>query len=167
MVYAFDSTHRKFHCYKCATIHTMRRQAFRRPSFRVRPVLAFPLVIFVLVFLATALRISGTSVGVYDYVLDDDPSDGLALGQPRTVRSDEWAVNTPFTLSQTQNGFSMYDDNIGTGQDMAVVLDVPYADWSAVFRPQNMPFFILPSEFAFALKWWSLAALLLLAEVGS
>lgn len=133
------------------------------PRLSVHPVFIFPAIVVILVLIATALRISGTSVGVYDYVLDDQPGDGLLVGQPRTVRSDEWAVNTPFVLSQIENGFASFDDNIGSGQNMTVVLDVPYADWSVLFRPQNIPFFVLPAEFAFALKWWSLAALLLIS----
>ena len=141
----------------------MRTPAITLSRLPIRPVLVFPVIVVILVLLATAFRISGSSVGVYDYVIDDEPGDGLLSGQPRTVRSDEWAVNTPFVLSQTENGFASFDDNIGSGQDMAVVLDVPYADWSVIFRPQNLPFFVLPAEFAFALKWWSLAALLLLA----
>lgn len=130
---------------------------------RFKPVFFFPAVLLALLVLATLLRISGTSTGVYGYLMDSHPGQGFLEGQARTVRSDEWAVNTPFVVAQTKNNFQMNNKNIGTGQDMAVVLDVPYKDWSTAFRPQNLAFFILPVEFAFAFKWWLLAVLLLLA----
>ena len=48
--------------------------------------------------------------------------------------------------------------NIGVGQDMSIVADAPYTDWSMLFRPHNLIFFLLPIGFAFAFKWWLLSA---------
>lgn len=46
---------------------------------------------------------------------------------------------------------------------MSVILDVPYKEWSIIFKPQNLIFFVLPLEYAFAFKWWLLIILLILS----
>ncbi|MET0779574.1 MAG: hypothetical protein ABWY71_01945, partial [Candidatus Saccharimonadales bacterium] len=124
----------------------------------------FPSVLIFGLLLLTALGISGSSIGVYP-MLDgtaDKDSSAIALN-PRGVRSDEWLVNTQFTVAQAKNDYKRINDNIGNGQDMSLIVDVPYKEWSAGFKPQNLIFLVLPLEHAFAFKWWLLAALLILA----
>lgn len=123
----------------------------------------FPLALTVCLILLTCLRISGSSVSVYSQ-LDGTYSqdEGLVTGQPRGVRSDEWLLTTQMTVAQSTNDFKKINDNIGNGQNMAL-LDVPYFDWSSIFRPQNIAFLILPLEYAFAFKWWLLLYLLILS----
>ncbi|TAH36653.1 hypothetical protein EYC59_00560 [Candidatus Saccharibacteria bacterium] len=87
----------------------------------------------------------------------------LVAGTPRPIRSDEWVVNTQMTLAQSMDGFQRINTNIGNGQDMSVVLDVPYKEWSTIFRPHNLGFFFLPFEYAFSLKWWLMGYFLILA----
>jgi hypothetical protein len=53
--------------------------------------------------------------------------------------------------------------SIGGGQDMSVAQDIPYKDWSVLFKPQNLVFFILPLEHAFAFKWWFIGYLLIVS----
>lgn len=121
--------------------------------------LIFPILIGLIVIVLSFLKISGTSMGVYDYMFGA-PTDNLIAGEPRTVRSDEWIVNTPFIIAQYQDGYPILNKDVGHGQDMSIALDVPYLDWSMVFKPQNLPFFIAPLTIAFAFKWWLLAAAL-------
>ncbi len=122
----------------------------------------FPILTVTLLLILSLLHISGTSTGVYDYMFGE-PNSNLLVGQPRTVRSDEWTVTTPFTISQATENYPVRDSDIGAGQDMSLVVDVPYGDWSTFFKPQNLMFFIAPLEFSFAFKWWFLAALLALS----
>jgi hypothetical protein len=124
-------------------------------------VFIFPALITVLLLSFTVFGVSGSSVGVYDHLLGEK-SDELA-GTSRTIRSDEWAVNTPFVISQSINNFPLINHDIGDGQDMSLVIDVPYKDWSVLFHPQNIVFFLLPLDNAFAFKWWSLAWLLMIS----
>ena len=50
----------------------------------------------------------------------------LIAGEPRGVRSDEWLVQTPFSLSQTQTGLKTHNDVITlNGQDMVVGYNSP------------------------------------------
>lgn len=128
-----------------------------------RSVWLFPVIAALTVVLLASLKISGSSIGVYYsffYGQDKDPS--LIIGQPRPIRSDEWLVNTEAIIAQSQADFPLVNPNIGNGQDMSVVLDVPYREWSTLFKPQNWGFFFLPLENAFALRWWLMAYLLVM-----
>ncbi len=122
----------------------------------------FPVMLLVSVAILSTLQVSGTSLGVYD-VFFGEQNPRQIHGQPRPVRSDEWAVTTPFTAAQFIDHFPTHNHDISGGQNMSLVVDVPYADWSALFKPQNLGFFILPLETALALKWWLIAAGLALA----
>lgn len=124
-------------------------------------VLLFPLVITVILCTFTIMGLSGSSVNSYDLI--SSQQDTPLLGHPQPVRSDEWLVNTPLIVAQSKANFPKTNNNIGDGQNMALVVDVPYYDWSMLFRPQNLPFFALPLEEAFAMKWWLLAWMLMMS----
>jgi len=87
----------------------------------------------------------------------------LIYGQPRSIRTDEWLVNSQMTLAQDQAGYPRINNNIGSGMDMSVLGDVPYKEWSVAFKPQYWGFFVLPLEYAFALKWWFLLFMLIVS----
>jgi hypothetical protein len=125
----------------------------------------FPLTLLILLLTFTILRINGSSISYFNTILfkGSQKNSGLILGHPQTIRSDEWEVNTPLTVAQTKSGFPMVNKDIGNGEDMAVVGDVPYKDWSESFKPQNWSFFVLPLEYAFAFKWWLIGIILMLS----
>jgi hypothetical protein len=131
----------------------------------IKSVWLFPLLLFVLLLLLTAFKVSGTSVGVYYSILygsnQKDPN--LLAGQPQPVRSDEYDVDTQMTIAQSVAGYPRINPNVQGGHDMSLIGDAPYKDWSAVFRPQNLIFFILPLAYAFAFKWWLLLFLLIIS----
>ncbi len=104
-------------------------------------------------------------MGVYYPVLYglDKKDPNLLAGHPQTVRSDEWLVNTQLTIAQSTAGYPAINHNVHGGTDMSVAGDVPYKDWSAVFRPQNLVFFVLPLAYAFAFKWWLLLYLTIIS----
>ena len=122
----------------------------------------FPLVVVLGLLVLTVLGISGTSSAVlYEYLYGrSDPH--VVVGLARGVRSDEWLVNTPMILAQAATGYRLHNPALG-GRDMSVVFDVPYRDWSLLFRPQSWAFGWLPLDMAFAWRWWVLSAVLLLA----
>jgi hypothetical protein len=134
---------------------------FLQPAMRVW---VFPLIVVVLLILLSALRLSGSSVGMYTESLNgtDEKDNQLIANSPRPIRSDEWEIVTPLTVSQVNNGFPKVNQDIGDGQDMSVVLDMPYAEWGTIFKPQNWAFFVAPVEYAFAFKWWLMAAIVIL-----
>ncbi|WP_407341773.1 hypothetical protein [Pengzhenrongella phosphoraccumulans] len=105
-----------------------------------------------LVLVVTA--INGTSSGMYykEFFAGVDPR--LIIGGPRGVRSDEWYVTTPLVIAQVQQGLPRISDVFPGGVDMSVMWDMPYREWSAIFRPHNWGFYVLPLDNAFALRWW-------------
>lgn len=124
----------------------------------------FPFILGLLVICLTILKVSGSSMGVYyQYFYGNQKDPALILGKPRTIRSDEWVVNTQMTIAQKNSHFSQVNHNIGSGEDTAIVLDAPYKGWSELSRPHNWAFFILPLENAFAFKWWFMAYLLVIS----
>jgi hypothetical protein len=125
----------------------------------------FPVVLTVILVTLAVLKISGSSIGVYDsYFYGKTHKDSaLIAGQPRTIRSDEWVVTTQMTMAQKSDGFHQINSNLGRGEDMSVLLDVPYKDWSELFKPQNWSFFVMPFDNAFAFKWWFMGYLLILS----
>lgn len=124
--------------------------------------LVFPAIVTVILLTFTVLGISGSSLGVFDNLLTAAPTANTLSGHARGIRSDEWSIVTPLTIAQSKDGFPISNKNVSKGQDMSVVIDVPYAGWSTAFRPQNLLFFIIPAVNAFAFKWWFLSWVLLL-----
>lgn len=129
----------------------------------VKSVWFFPFVLLCCLIVLTAFRISGTSVGTYHlYFFGAEKADpDLLYGSPRSIRSDEWLGNTQMIIAQEAAGYPRVNENIGSERDMSLIVDVPYKEWSVLFKPQNLAFFVLPLEFAFAFKWWLLLVLLM------
>jgi len=131
----------------------------------LRSVWFFPFCLLFILIVFTSLKISGSSVGAYHDVFyggeAKDPN--LLYGHPRPIRSDEWLYMTQMTIAQKEAGYPKVNPNVNTGRDMSLITDVPYKEWSVLFKPQNLAFFILPFEYAFAFKWWLLLYLLVVS----
>lgn len=123
----------------------------------------FP-AISVLVFLILCIgKIHGSSIGLYEATANPGLKDkNLLFGFPRQIRSDEWVVNSPLQYAQKATNFASINPNIGNGQDMAIVLDMPVGDWSVIFKPQNIAFLFLPFSIAFSFHWWFMLLALLI-----
>jgi hypothetical protein len=123
----------------------------------------FPGILTIILVGLTAVKVSGSSIGMYyTYLYGNQKDPALIFNQSRDVRTDEWIVRTPKNISQTNNHYSRINQNIGLGEDESVSLDLPYKDWSALFRPLDWPFLVLPLEYAFAMKWWLMGILLII-----
>lgn len=121
----------------------------------------FPSALIAVFILLTAFGISGSSMGAYDSIfLGKSP--GVLLGTPRPIRSDEWLVQSQETLIQKAAGYPTVNKNIGLGQDMSIIIDVPSNSWFSAFKPQNLFFFVMPYSNAFAAKWWFMALVMVL-----
>lgn len=121
----------------------------------------FPGLSLGLVCLFTILGWSGTSSGALRQAVTGIAADDrLIAGHPRSVRSDEWLVATPLTVSQVEHGLSRVNPSIGGGTDVSLPFAVPYADWSTVVRVENLPYLVLPLPNAFAAAWWLMSWIL-------
>lgn len=125
----------------------------------------YPTLLFCALLIFTLLKISGTSIGSYNDIFygDESKDSSLIQGEPRQIRSDEWLVITQTIIAQKEAGFPRVNHNFNNGQDMSLISDAPYLEWSAIFKPQNFSFFLMPLENAFAFKWCFLFLLLALA----
>lgn len=115
-------------------------------------VLLLVIFAFIAVTVLVTFKINGSSVGFWNYVLKDKPKEGILLGSPKGIRSDEWLVNTPFILNQVQNNFPLENDNIGGNKD-TLLTNLPIRHYTMIFRPQFWGFFLLDTERAFSFFW--------------
>ncbi|HEV1997666.1 MAG TPA: hypothetical protein VGR61_06005, partial [Candidatus Dormibacteraeota bacterium] len=122
--------------------------------------LAYPLVLLVVAGVLSTLALSGSSVAAFDGPHPHDRN--LVAGTPRGIRSDEWAIDAPYIVSQSLRGLPRVTPSGVGDHDLALSYDLPNRHWSTLFRPFNWPFFVLDLEHAFALRWWAMALSLLL-----
>jgi hypothetical protein len=88
----------------------------------------------------------------------------MLANQPQVIRSDEWLVVSQLTIAQRYDHYQCVNPNIGNGENVSVIdAGIPCKDWSAVFQPENIAFFIIPFNYAFAFKWWFMAYALILS----
>jgi hypothetical protein len=100
-------------------------------------------------------------MGAYDQIsLGKSP--GVLLGTPRPIRSDEWLVGSQEMLIQKAANYPAINKNIGLGQDMSMVIDVPFKSFFSTFKPENLFFFIMPYANAFVAHWWFMSLVLVL-----
>lgn len=125
----------------------------------------FPVVVILIYILFIATGVNGSSVGVYNDFINGGTSkdSNLLLGKPRSIRSDEFLVVTQILNGQEASGYPSINQNIGNGQDMNIMFDTPTRDWIQLFKPQNLAFYVMPFDNAFAYKWWFGTVVLLIS----
>jgi hypothetical protein len=113
-----------------------------------------PLVCVALAVVAGALGIHGSSLGVYADGYPQREVDGLLVGEPRPIRSDEWLVRTPWVIAKAERGFP---DELpgGVGTHDLSLTDVPGRPWEVLVRPTHVPYYVTRIDIAFALEWWA------------
>jgi putative flippase GtrA len=87
---------------------------------------------------------------------------GLLLGSPKGLRSDEWAIWTPYIQIAVNNGFSRINETSPYLEDLRNFNALPLLDWALVFKPQFLGFFILDPAWAFSLYHASIFAAFLI-----
>lgn len=119
-------------------------------------VIAIPLLILAAVLVGlVAFGFTGSSTGIMHSAISSTPDDDdLIAGEPQPIRSDEWFVQTTWTISQVEQGLPLRNETFPGGMDATVQHDLPSSDWSAALRPHLLGFFFLPLDQAMALKWW-------------
>ncbi|EOI04946.1 hypothetical protein UAY_00718 [Enterococcus moraviensis ATCC BAA-383] len=135
---------------------------------KARFLIALALFIFILVF-----KIHGSSINMWDqYVSDyteDGDKQGVILGKPRPIRSDEWMVQTPYSLSQTQTGLKGHNEVITIdGQDMVIGYNSPALNLATLAKPFTWGYVLLGKERGLSWYWGlKLIGLMLLSfEIG-
>ena len=101
-----------------------------------------------------ALGITGTSTGFVHSLISTGEDADLIAGEPQAIRSDEWFVQTSWTISQVEQGLPLRNETFPGGMDATVQHDLPTTDWSTALRPHLTGFLFLPLDQAMAVKWW-------------
>ncbi len=126
------------------------------------------LIAAVTVALLVIFDINGSSLHEFANYTQFD-QDGVLLGISRPLRSDEWALNTPYAFSQANQGFPYFSQVIrGDTTDTFMVYGQPVWDLGVIFRPFHWGYLLLGASRGLSFFWWArLAALLLVSfEIG-
>ncbi|WP_104199837.1 hypothetical protein [Cryobacterium sp. Y29] len=113
-----------------------------------------PAILAVALAVLVGLGITGSSTGFLQQFFSSQSDPALISGTPQSIRSDEWAVQTAWTISQVEQGLPVENRTFPGGSDTTVQSDLPSTDWSVAFRPHLAGFFFFPLDNAMSLKWW-------------
>ncbi len=105
----------------------------------------------VLTLAYAVFSIHGFSLSRWHF-LDGSPESELLFGEAQGARSDDWALWLPFAFAQIHHDppFALRNENIGLGQNMALVVSAAIADPIILFRPPTWGFFVGPD---FGMGW--------------
>lgn len=81
--------------------------------------------------------------------------DGLVLGEPRPIRSDEWAVVTPLTQAAVNNDFRRINGTSLYKEDLRINYGLPLRDWGLLFKPTMWAYFIVDAAHAYSFQWYA------------
>ncbi|PKU90963.1 hypothetical protein CQR48_0398 [Bifidobacterium thermophilum] len=115
------------------------------------------------VVIATLLNLSGSSLNIWNAFLGRDWQENTVFGIPRTIRSDEYAVNTLWAFSQQYNDYDWFNYIIGNrASDMYIVKDAPIFSIAEIFRPFHWGYLLFGSGRGLAFYWSSRLVVLFL-----
>lgn len=104
--------------------------------------------------LLVTFKLHGSSDPMWNQVFGTNPSQGLVLGSPKVIRSDEWYATMPMVLSQAARGYPVANAALGSGAS-PLLLNVPVAHMTTLARPHFWGYFLLGPERGFSWYWWS------------
>ncbi|CAG9180237.1 DUF7657 domain-containing protein [Cupriavidus pinatubonensis] len=121
-----------------------------RLDYRAGIFLWFMAIVF-LVMVGGKLHLS--SIGMWNtYVPQANVQAAEVWGQARAIRSDEWVVQTPFMLSQAQNGFPIENQSLGA-PGVPLIASVPVKSLIGYVQPRFWGFYLLDVERGFSYLW--------------
>lgn len=125
---------------------------------------AFLLACGAFFLLMAAADLNGSSMGCY--VARHGGTLHVLLGEPREIRSDEWAYVSPDIFNQIFKEHPFSSEQTAFGDHDVALLggNIPVRDIAEIFRPQFWAFFVLPPDYAYAL-YWQCKGLLLVSGV--
>lgn len=106
--------------------------------------------------ITVVLELHGSSIGMWADYLPEGEGNSILWGTARPIRTDEWAVNTPFAFSQYagKQPFSYTSDVVrGTQTDMFIVYGQPVWDIGLLFRPFHWGYLFLMPGMGLSFFW--------------
>lgn len=114
-------------------------------------------------------QISGSSIAMWGDMLGGERLNGTLFGIPRSIRSDEWNVFTPFAFSQAWTGYAATSELLrGGATDVTMVYGQPAWSLSTLFRPFLWGYLVLGSARGLSFFWCArlIALFLMTYELG-
>lgn len=115
-------------------------------------------------------KYNGDSITQYEYVVQSGQGSEYVqpvFGVPRSIRSDEWLVNTPSLLSSTfsDNAFAKYNE-VMRGTDSLNSAQGIYKGYSTIGKNIFLlAFFVLETEYAYSFFWYAPIILFFLISI--
>ena len=123
-------------------------------SFCIKWRYLIALIVFVF---CVIFQIHGSSIAEYNNLFDNSleyNKESIIKGKSRTIRGDEWAVSTPYFMSQKYNGFNKESNMMSLdGQDMIIGSNSPVLDITVVSKPFSWGFILLGNDYGLSWYW--------------
>ncbi len=106
--------------------------------------------------LGVLFSLHGSSINLWNSIYMTGIGDeSVLLGNSRFIRSDEWAVTTPFVFSQAHNGFKYFSELLrgGTSTDAFSLYGLPVLSIAEIFRPFHLGYILLGLEKGLSFFW--------------
>lgn len=115
------------------------------------------IIYFVALIILVLCKVNFSSIGIWDSYIpnDEQVNKSTVLGVPRSIRSDEWAVQTPFSLAQAMNAdfYPRVNENIAGGQNMLMLYQTTVFDISLLGRPFNWGYILFGMDYGISWFW--------------
>jgi len=112
----------------------------------------FVVIVLIIAALYAAFQFTPSSYAIVLHAIGIS-NDGLVFGQAKPIRSDEWAIWTPYFQIAVNNGFARIDTLSPYAEDLRNVNALPLADWGMIFKPHLWAFLVLSPAAAFSLMY--------------
>lgn len=133
---------------------------------RIEKIVSLRWLLWTLIFLIlVCCKCSFSSIGIYNNYFPTKIVDSSAtiFGQPRAIRTDEWAVQVPIFFSQQYNDYKLNSNQMSIS-DTNMVMDyyAPTKDLSVLGKPFSWGYILFGNEIG--LSWyWSMMIVLFFA----
>ncbi len=96
------------------------------------------------------LKVNFSSIGMWTTYLSED-NNTITIGIPRSIRSDEWVVQTPYMFAQSmsENKYELNNENVGNGQNMLLV-NAPVKGILIFTKILNLGFLLFGRDYGFS-----------------
>ena len=112
-------------------------------------------------------KINMSSLEQWSGFVNEPESSNVLLGVSRGIRSDDWLVQSAIMLGQanSDNGYAMYNENIGQGKINLLMVSAPVADLVILAKPFLWGFLLFGAEYGFSFYWMLKIIALLLVSI--
>lgn len=118
-----------------------------------------------LVALVVLLDVNGSSLNSWNVLFGGSAQSDVVYGRPQILRSDEYAVGTPFAFAQAYNDYGYFNSIVGgRPSDMFIVKDAPVLAMAEIFRPFHWGYLLLGSSRGLSFYWFARLVMLFLAS---